>query len=106
MSSPTTAKLLTAEEFFDWVHQPENQGRHFELERGKVIEMPPPGERHGRACINVGFELETYARRCRRGYVCGNDTGVIWERDPDTVRGPDVLYYDVMRSYEELTPKY
>ena len=25
---------------------------------------------------------------------CSNDTGVIVERDPDTVRGPDVMFFD------------
>jgi Uma2 family endonuclease len=106
MTSPTAVRLMTAEEFFEWVHRPENRGRHFELERGKVVEMPSPGERHGATCSNVNFELVKYVRERRKGYVCGNDTGVIWEHDPDTVRGPDVIYYDVQRRFDELNPKY
>jgi hypothetical protein len=31
---------MTAEEFFDWANSPENSDRHFELERGEVIDNP------------------------------------------------------------------
>ncbi|MFN0051514.1 MAG: hypothetical protein ACKV0T_04940 [Planctomycetales bacterium] len=30
--STVALKTMTAEEFFDWVHRPENRDRHFELE--------------------------------------------------------------------------
>ena len=83
----TATSLMTAEEFFDWVNRPENGGKVYELERGEVVEMPRPGERHGVVCVNVGYVLSTYIRQRGKGYACGNDTGIIWERDPDTVRG-------------------
>ncbi|MGH7169828.1 MAG: Uma2 family endonuclease [Gemmataceae bacterium] len=101
---PTT--LMTVSEFWDWVHRPENRDRHFELERGKVVEVSRPGELHGVVCANVGWILGGYIRQRRKGYVCGNDTGVIWECDPDTVKGPDVIFYDVNRSFGELNPKW
>lgn len=44
---------ITATEFYDMVMQPENRGRHFELDRGEVIELPPPGKFHGFVCGNV-----------------------------------------------------
>lgn len=97
---------MTSDEFFDWVHRPENRGRWFELERGKVTEMPPPGMRHGVVCGNVGWILNGFVRQRNQGYVCTNDTGVILETDPDTVRGIDVALYDKSLPYEELTPKY
>ena len=31
------------------------------------------------------------------GHVLGNDSGVVTERDPDTVRGADVAYYGYQR---------
>jgi Uma2 family endonuclease len=99
-------QLMKAEDFHDWCRRPENAHRHFELVRGKVVEMPPPGERHGVVCTNVGWVLGGYIRRVRKGYACSNDTGVIWERDPDTVRGPDLMYYDDSRRFEEFHPKY
>ncbi len=30
-----SADLMTAEQFYDWVHRPENADRFFELERGR-----------------------------------------------------------------------
>ena len=106
MATATTTKPLTTDEFFDWVHRPENRDRWFELERGRVIEMPPPGERHGYVSGNIGRILGNYTFQRARGYVCTNDTGVILETDPDTVRGIDVTLYVESRRYDELTPKY
>jgi Uma2 family endonuclease len=106
MATVTATERLTAAAFFDWVHRPENRDRWFELERGKVIEMPPPGERHGFVCGNVGWILNGFVRGRHQGYVCTNDTGVIVETDPDTVRGIDVTLYDQSRRYDQLTVRY
>ena len=103
--APAT-KLMTADEFYEFVHRPENQDRFFELERGVVVEMPLPGEVHGYVCGNTGRILGNFTFQRGRGYVCTNDTGVILETDPDTVRGIDVTLYDESRKYDELTPKY
>jgi Uma2 family endonuclease len=100
------SKLMTAEEFFDWVQRPENRDRHFELERGEVVEMSRPGERHGLVCSNGTYLLVGYTRAVKKGYVVSNDTGIILEREPDTVRGPDVAVYVESRKFEELEIKY
>ena len=89
MSSVLT-NLMTAEEFYDWVHRPENRDRHFELEEGELVEMSRPGERHGVVCGNTSYILVGYTRKRKKGYVCSNDTGLILDRDPDNVRGPDI----------------
>lgn len=47
-----------------------------------------------------------FQRERKRGHVCTNDTGLIVERDPDTVRGADVTLYDEVRRYDELNVKY
>lgn len=101
---PTT--LMTGSEFWDFVHRPENRERHFELERGKVIEVSRPGELHGLVCLNAGYILGTYIRRRRKGYACANDTGIIWESDPDTVKGPDLFFYDRNIPFTDLNPKW
>jgi Uma2 family endonuclease len=106
MSAGTAAKLMTAEEFYDWVHRPENADKWFELVRGEVIELPPPAKPHGRVCTNAAYLLEGYVRERGAGYVTSNDSGVILDRDPDTVRGPDVALYEDAASFEELHPKY
>src|SRR5262249_56365654 len=85
----TATDLMTAEQFFDWVNRPENAGKHYELERGRVVEVSRPGEAHGSVAANFTRLLLNYAFARKKGYVCSNDTGVIWERSPDSVRGPD-----------------
>lgn len=99
-------KLMTAEEFYDWVHLPKNRDRHFELEEGEVVELSRPGERHGVVCANSSYLLVGYTRVIKRGYVIANDTGLILERDPDTVRGPDVALYLEKTKYQQLKTKY
>src|SRR5205809_7533279 len=106
-TSPTPkTELMTADEFFDWCHRPENEARQWELERGKVVEASRPSERHCAACANVTRLLGNYVWQRRKGYVCGNDTGVVWERGPDTVRGADIILYDRSAKFEEMNPKY
>jgi Uma2 family endonuclease len=106
MSTVTTPVKMTAEEFLDWVQRPENANHWFELVRGEVIELPAPTKIHGRICANIGYLLEGYVRQRGFGYVTSNDAGVLLERDPDTVRGPDVALYEDAQSFEELHPKY
>jgi Uma2 family endonuclease len=54
----------------------------------------------------VGAILANYTFQRRQGYVCGNDTGLLLERDPDTVRGPDVVLYNQVRRYDDLKVRY
>jgi Uma2 family endonuclease len=98
--------LMTADEFYDFVERPENRARIFELVRGEVIELSRPTRIHGRVCANTTFKLEVFARKRRKGYVVCNDSGVILEYDPDTVRGPDVAWYEDVLSFEDLPKKW
>jgi Uma2 family endonuclease len=94
MSTATT--LLTAEEF---LKMPDN-GRLTELVKGVVIEMPPPTPRHGQVCIKMGRILGNFAEDNNLGHVVGNDSAIITERSPDSVRGADLSYY----SYQRVPP--
>ena len=104
--SSVGSQLMTAEEFFDWVHRPENRDRRFELDEGEVVEMSRPGERHGTVCANVAWILGSYIRQVKKGNVVANDTGIILQRDPDSVKGPDVALYVSSKKYDELAIKY
>ena len=84
----TTETLLTAEEY---ARLPDN-GRPTELVRGRVIEMNPPAPRHGQVCFRVGRIVAEFAEAHGIGQIICNDSGVITERDPDTVRGADVVF--------------
>jgi Uma2 family endonuclease len=107
MSTATTAtKRMTAEEFCDWVHQPEQEDKWFELVRGEAIELPSPTKVHGFICFSISRILGNFIYERGQGYITCNDSGVILERDPDTVRGPDVAFYEDANTFEELHPKY
>lgn len=82
----STATLVTAEEFAQMTFDVP-----VELVRGEVTEMPRPGGEHGKVATNTVFLLETWARPTNEYEVIVNDTGVVTERGPDTVRGPDVF---------------
>jgi Uma2 family endonuclease len=97
---------MTVEEFWDFVHRPENRDRNFELVRGEIVEMSKPGRFHGFVCVNIAAILFLFARARKKGYVCSNDTGVIVDRDPDTVRGPDILFFDDVDSAEKIDRKW
>ncbi len=88
-------KLITAEEFSQMPDPPD--GSEQELVRGEVITMPPPGGLHGVCCCKTGYRLSSFVEANQRGTVATNDTGIITERDPDTVRGPDVAYWSFER---------
>jgi Uma2 family endonuclease len=97
---------MTAAEFFDWVHRPENRNRFFELEDGEVVEMPPPGKYHGFVCGNVAGILRNFGIQRGRGYVCTNDSGLQVAQDPDTVRGPDVTFYEDDQTAADMDRQY
>ena len=98
--------LITAEKFFDWVELPANRGRRFELRAGEVIEIPPAGKFHGFVCGNVAGILRNFAIARKKGYVCANDAGVIVGRNPDSVRGPDVTFYEDQETADDMQRQY
>jgi Uma2 family endonuclease len=110
MATPTTVgtqkKLITADEFWDFVHLPENENRDFELIRGEVVEMSRPTHPHGRVCFRVGMMIELYAERVGKGYVVTNDSGVVLAENPDTVVGPDVAYFTNVNAFDDMNPKW
>jgi Uma2 family endonuclease len=82
-------KLITAEEFM-LMPDPEDGSRQ-ELVRGKVIIMPPPNYRHGEIAANICFAIKLYLHKHPIGRVAV-EGGIITERNPDSVRGPDVSF--------------
>ena len=93
--SVTTGKLLTAEEFALMPDPPD--GSKQELVKGVVETMPPPGGLHGFCCSRVDRRLGSFVEANGLGYVFANHTGFIWDRDPDSVRGPDVSFWSKER---------
>ena len=63
-----------------------------ELIEGVIVKMAPAGAEHGRIVLKLGALLLEHVEARGLGMVCAGDTGIVLERDPDTVRGPDVLF--------------
>jgi len=102
----TTTKPMTADEFSEWCSRPENAGKRVELVRGEIIEMPSAGEIHGTVCWWIGALLAMYVLKRGKGRATSNDTGVGVEEGPDTVRGPDLCFFDESRPLDQLNWKH
>jgi Uma2 family endonuclease len=86
-------KLMTLAEFL----QLPDDGISRELVKGRVVEMPQAKPRHGYVCAEIGARLREHVKAHELGRVVG-ESGIITERDPDSMRGPDVSFY----SYERI----
>ncbi len=100
------AKSMTADEFYEWSLRPENRGKNCDLVRGEIEEMSRPGKQHSLVCANIIRILGNFTVQRLKGYVCSNDTGTVVERDPDTVRGPDVLVFEDVEHFDQVELKY
>lgn len=91
----TTAKhgLLTAEDLL----RLDSKGVKGELIRGVLHERMPSGGRHGEIAVALATEFRIFVRPRRLGRVGGSDTGILIERDPDTVREPDIYFISAER---------
>ncbi|KAF0246803.1 MAG: hypothetical protein FD180_333 [Planctomycetota bacterium] len=68
-----------------------------ELVKGELVAMSPGGVEHSRIVTNFVLHLGTWASKSKGGRVLSGEAGVIVGRDPDTVRGADVLYISYKR---------
>jgi Uma2 family endonuclease len=94
MATATTAKrLLSAEEY----GRLPDDGRKTELVRGEIVEVNMPYPRHGQICARIAYLIQRFLDDHPLGHVVTNDSGVVTEHNPDTVRGADVAYYSYAR---------
>ena len=63
-----------------------------ELVEGEIVKMSPTGEKHGIVEVNLSGELRAFVRERKLGRVSGGETGIYIRRNPDTVRGADVIF--------------
>jgi Uma2 family endonuclease len=97
-----TTRLMTAAE----LAMLPDDGYHYELVRGELRRMPLPGQDHGEFIGYLAFPLMVYARTTGLVTVFFNDTGFWLERDPDTVRGPDLAVVLTNRLTPRPRPRY
>ena len=79
--------LMTAE---DLESMPDD-GHRYELVRGELIRMAPTNFEHLEVSGNLIGEVRDFVKKNRLGVV-GGEGGFILAREPDTVRGPDMVF--------------
>jgi Uma2 family endonuclease len=89
-----TTDLLTAEQLASIP----NNGTRCELVDGVLRMMSPAGGRHGRIAGKLLLRVGNYVERQKLGETLAAETGFLLQKDPDTVRAPDVSFV----SYERL----
>jgi Uma2 family endonuclease len=83
-----TTNLMTAEMLEVLPHQ----GRRLELVRGELRELMPTGFEHGEITHRLSSRLGVFVEDNNLGVVCSAETGFIVDRNPDTVRAPDIAF--------------
>ena len=104
----TKPKLLTAKDLLRLY----GQGVRGELIRGELHETMSTGINHGRTVIKASVQLGNFIMPRELGTLVGSDTGIWLERDPDTVREPDIAYISAEKipldadipGYSEVVP--
>ncbi len=77
-----------------------SEGVRGELIRGALCETMPTGQEHGEVVVNMAAMLWAFVKPRKLGRLTASDSGVWLERDPDTVREPDIAYF----SAEKIPP--
>ena len=107
--APKTAReLLTADDLLRLYAV----GVRGELIRGALSETMPAGLRHGQIAGRLTVRLGSFIESKKLGVYTTSDSGVWLERDPDTVREPDVAFFSAEKSppdervtgYAEVAP--
>ena len=102
----TARRLITADELLKMP----DYGKRYELIRGVLVERMPAGDPHSIVGGNIYYELTHYIRSGGHGVTRTGDPGYRLERDPDTVRAPDVAWFapgrlpQGVQGYPELAP--
>lgn len=107
MVTETRPKSVTAEELL----QLSKEDFYGELIQGVLVEEMPPGVRHALIVAKLIALLLSYVEEKELGSVLA-DAGILTERNPDTVRAPDVQFFDHNRlplgaetpGYAEVAP--
>ena len=108
MTTTTEAKLLTADDLLRLY----SEGVRGELIRGVLCETMPTGQEHGEIVMNLGIEMGKFIKPRKLGRLMGSDAGVWLDRNPDTVREPDIAYFSAEKvpegrrvtGYAEVAP--
>ncbi|HVF77192.1 MAG TPA: Uma2 family endonuclease [Solirubrobacteraceae bacterium] len=101
MMSEVPLRLMTAEELFQYSHEPFRQ----ELIDGRLYEMEPPGAEHGYVAMRIASLLMRHVESGDLGLVFASEVGFQLASEPDTVRAPDVAFVAKARADEIGIPR-
>jgi Uma2 family endonuclease len=99
--APEIRAPVSVDEFWHLAHRM----LRAELVGGQVIELVPPGVRHGVLVLGLGRRLHEHAASRRLGVVM-SDTGFVLSTEPPTVRGPDLALVSNDRMPSPLPVKF
>ena len=85
----TKQKLLTAADLLRLY----SKGIRGELIMGVLYETMATGGEHGEIAANLTIALGVFVKPRRLGRLATSDSGVLLERNPDTVREPDIAFF-------------
>lgn len=103
------AKTYTVDEFWDYVHLPENAGRRLELVNGEIREMVPTGGEHGEVTFDFSLMIGNFVKKNKLGRITAAETGYILGIRPDgkpDVRAPDIGFVSIERAPEPFESKF
>lgn len=89
-----------------------SKGVRGELIRGVLYKTVSVGQEHGEIVMKLGHRLMSFIEPGKLGRLVASNSGVLLERDPDTVREPDLAYFSAERmppgrrvtGYSEVAP--
>ncbi len=84
-------RVFDVDEFWRFVHLPENADKRFELINGDVIEMPAPGEEHGFIAAEIFHRVRLFDPQRKLGNP-SVDAGFYSLDDRHTLLGPDFAF--------------
>ena len=107
-TAKTPSRLMTADELLEMERVP---GKRFELIRGVLTEKEvATGDPHAATVLRAGSVVLQYTDATDYGDARAGEPGYKLERDPDTVRAPDIAWFAPGRiptgttGFPELTP--
>ncbi|MCS7220491.1 MAG: Uma2 family endonuclease [Anaerolineae bacterium] len=87
VTAPSEARLITGEELLAM-----GDIGPCELIDGRIVPMAPAGIQHGTIELNLGSALKQFVQQRELGWVAAGEVGIYTRRNPDRVRGADLVF--------------
>jgi Uma2 family endonuclease len=95
----TTKELITSDVLWNMGAD----GERYELVKGELVEMTPPGGTHGNVAVRLSTRLQNFIEENNLGEIMV-ESGYLLTTNPDTVRGPDISFLSASKISPEGLP--